>query len=929
MHESKPADLCYLLSSFMSHRPTTDDFRWARVEPILDRILEYEGDRTRDELLLELCGEDEGLRCEVESLLESADRDGDLLDQPLVGATPDLVASLEDEMRAAAGGDRSGRTIDRYRLLEVLGRGGMGVVYLAERADEHFEKKVALKLMPRGLESPEKERRFLTERQILARLEHPGIARLLDGGVTEEAYPYLVMEYVEGVPIDRYCDENHLSLRQRLELISEVCSAVHYAHQNLVVHRDLKPGNIFVTDEGKIKLLDFGVGKVLEESEDDQHTIFQPMTIGYASPEQILNQPVSTASDVYSLGVLSYRLLTGVAPMQLGDLSPGEIERVMREGALLPPSQALGEKAEIPRGQIEGDLDTIVMKALRFEPDRRYGSAREFSEDILRHLDGLPIKAHPSTLRYRARKFAGRHRLAVGVGLLASVLLVLGVTTIAWQGRVAANERDRAKLEAQRAEQVSNFLIGLFDAANPETRTAGKISVRDLLDRGESRIRQDLGADLEVRGSLLGVMSDAYTSLGDYARAEELAESAIADLRSTPSSESLALARALIALGRSRLNSGAYQEAIPSFEETLTILRETQDSPTKESALAHRYLGMAQERSISTDMGAGHHRTAIDIWRQLGLEGELAKEIHYLAGSLDAVGDTREGLRFKREALAGLTAYYGELHPYVASVTNDIAYSLHRLGDNSAAEPLYRKAIEINTEILGPEHTEVAQTLTNLGRLLMDDQRFDEAEPVVHRAVVILQKSVDETNFERIGGEVNLASLYVELGRNDEAIPIYRSALQRFDRLMGPDDIPTVRVESLLARALHRHGELGEAESLYRHAVTQQRIKSPVLALAESLVGLGAVLCDGNRVQEALPLLEEGLAINLEALTESDWRIAASRVELAGALIQLERFSEADQQLEAAQEAAAETRMVDPWIESRARRFSQQLLARS
>ena len=921
----------------MSHRQTTDESRWVQVESILDRILEYEGDRTRDELLLELCGEDQGLRNEVESLLESADQDGDLLDQPLAEATPDLVATLEDEMREAAGGDRAGRTIDRYRLIKVLGRGGMGVVYLAERADQQFDKRVAIKLMPRGLETGEGERRFLIERQILARLEHPGIARLLDGGVNDEGYPYLVMEYVEGFSIDRYCGDQDLSVRQRLELMIEVCDAVQYAHQNLVVHRDLKPNNILVTAEGQVKLLDFGVGKILEQTDSDLSTVFHPMTPDYASPEQIANQPVSTASDVYSLGILIYKLLTGTHPYRLGGLSPTQAQAVVSQGELRAPSSAIDEdcdqaESDAPRigrarlrRRLEGDLDNIVLKALRREPERRYLLVADLAADLQRHLSGLPVRARPITKRYRIGKFIGRHRLGVGVASAVTLLVCAALAGIVWQGRVAARERDRARVEARRAEQVAGILGGLFEAANPQSAAAGQLSARELLDQGGTKIRHELDAEPQIRGPLLEVMSNAYTALGDFDRAEELAQTGVDDLRGLSEVPSTALAKALTALGRARLEKGEYEAATPPLNEALEILERKTQLDSREAAMAHRYLGLAEERSISSDMGAAHHRIAIKIWSQLGLDAELAKETHYLAGSLDAVGRTEEGLQLKQQALKGLTASYGQEHPFVASVRNDIAYSLHRAGNTEAAEPLYRQAIAINERILGPDHIEVAESLTNLGRLLMDQRRFQEAEPVVKRAVEIMQTSVDENQFERIGGEVNLASLYVELGRLDEAIPIYRSALARFDRLMGPDDIPTVRVASLLARALHRQGQLSESEDLYRHAVRQQRISSPPKFLGESLIGLGAVLCDLKDYETALPLLEEGLAIYQQALPEGDWRIGQSRIELAGALIDPDRPDEADNQLEAGLTLLADAGVKDAWIEARAKRFGQQL----
>ncbi len=611
----------------MSRRQNSDDERWGQVESILDQVLGYEGDLPRKELLRELCGDQADLRNEVDSLLAAAERDDDLLGQPFAAATPDLVAGLEEEIKRSTGGDRSGRTIDRYRLLKVIGRGGMGVVYLAERADEQFEKQVALKLMPRGLETAEVERRFLIERQILARLEHPGIARLLDGGVNEEGYPYLVMEYVDGESIDRYCINQGLSVHERLRLILEVCTAVQYAHQNLVVHRDLKPNNILVTKAGEVKLLDFGVGKILEQADSELSTLYQPLTPDYASPEQIANQPVSTATDVYSLGILIYKLLTGTHPYRLAGLSPTHVEALIAETRIRPPSAAIEEDLDAVetgapqvsrnrlKRQLEGDLDNIVLKALRKEPERRYGSVAELAGDIRRHLNGLPILARRSTRRYRVGKFIGRHRVGVVVAFSIALLMALAVSGVVWQGQVAARERDRARIEAAKAERVADFLADLFNAADPFSDQAGQLTTRELLDRSEGRIRNELVSEPVVRSQLLLVMGRAYSGISNFDKALELAETAVADLEHAGPGFTDELVQGLVAVSRAQYDRGEYEAAEKTVRQALTMSSAGARIERRDQAMMLSQLGAIQYRTGDPALSAINYRRALAIYR--------------------------------------------------------------------------------------------------------------------------------------------------------------------------------------------------------------------------------------------------------------------------------------------------------------------------
>src|SRR5215510_1167456 len=443
--------------------------RWEQIESL------YYAARERDPglratFLVEACAGDESLRLEVESLLASDEQAGDFLNTPAMKIATEEIA--EERARSLVG-----RQLGHYRLLSQLGAGGMGEVYLAARADDQFRKQVAIKLVKRGMDTDNILRRFRHERQILAALDHPNIARLLDGGVSEDGLPYFVMEYIVGAPITEYCDSHQLSIEERLKLFRQVCAAVHYAHQNLVVHRDLKPGNILVTEEGAPRLLDFGIAKVFNpELASPTLDLTAPemrlMTPEYASPEQVRGEPITTASDIYSLGVVLYELLTGHHPYSTRNLPPSEIIRIVCEKEPEKPSDSIADcglriadsksrwplisrlktrmwfltrdpQSAIRNPQsLRGDVDNIVLMALRKEPERRYGSAEQFSEDIRRHLEGLPVIARKDTLGYRSAKFLQRHKAGVAAAALFLTLVIGFIVSLAVKSAQVTRERD-------------------------------------------------------------------------------------------------------------------------------------------------------------------------------------------------------------------------------------------------------------------------------------------------------------------------------------------------------------------------------------------------------------------------------------------------------------------------------------------------------
>jgi serine/threonine-protein kinase len=498
-----------------------DQERWRQACAVFDAALELPKD-AQARYVADACGGDGRLRLLVEELLESEGKADGFMAAPAVEHAAPLIAEMIEPATEEA--SVVPLTVGRYLLLGKLGEGGMASVHLARRSDGQFEQQVAVKLLKQGVYGEEGRRRFLQERQILARLQHPGIARLLDGGVTDDGTPFFVMERVEGLPVTAYCDENRLSVESRLRVFLEICEAAQYAYRNLVVHRDLKPSNILVDTTGRVKLLDFGIAKLLAEGAEEQaaatRTTLRVMTPEYAAPEQVRGDPVTTATDVYSLGVLLYELLAGERPYRLARRAPGELERAILDQDPSRPSDratAHGSRPEAGRlgRRLRGDLDRIALMALQKEPERRYPSAEALANDIHRHLAGLPVAARGDAFAYRARKFLRRHTVGVVAAALVLLSLLGGLFAATWQAR-------RAQREASKAAAVKDFLGSLFSASDPSEARGRERTARDLLDEGARRIETDLQDQPEVQSEVTRLIANVYHQLGEYAREEPL-----------------------------------------------------------------------------------------------------------------------------------------------------------------------------------------------------------------------------------------------------------------------------------------------------------------------------------------------------------------------------------------------------------------------
>ncbi|MEO6727197.1 MAG: serine/threonine-protein kinase [Blastocatellia bacterium] len=799
--------------------------RYQRIKQIFQAAVDRPPTE-RPAWLEEACVNDAELRREVESLLADADEveTKPLLDSLALPALPNM-SLLEP---------RLGQLIGPYKILRELGHGGMGTVYLAERADEQFKQRVAVKVVKRGMDSEEILARFRHERQILASLDHPNIARLLDGGTTADALPYFVMEHIEGQPIDVYCNTHKLTTDERLELFRTVCSAVHYAHQNLVVHRDLKPTNILVTEAGTVKLLDFGIAKILNpemfpETVLPTRTWERPMTPAYASPEQVRGHVITTASDVYALGVILYELLTGQRPYQFKGHAPHEIAKVVCETEPDRPSTAVirattlaeaagktdGGAAVRLRNQLKGDLDTIVLMALRKEPQRRYASAEQFSEDLRRHLDGLPVIAREDTFKYRTGKFVARNKLAVVVAAVFALLLAGFLMTTLVQSRRIARERDRAQLERDKAERVSAFLADLFKVSDPSESKGNQVTARELLDKGAERINTELKDQPEVQATLMDVIGEVYIRLGLYDQAEKLLDQSLRTRRQLFGSEHGDVASVLASLSNLYHERGEYGRAEPLDREALAIRRKVYGNLHLSVGKSLHDLAITLQITGKRDEAGMCWQESLAIKRELyGAQSEqVAGDLVSYASYLSDGGDNDGAEAALRDCIRILRQHRAPENLDLMTAVNNLAIVLGRKKNYADAIPLHRELLETKRRIYGAQHPDVALTLNNLGNTLRLAGDLTEAEPIAREALAMRRKLLGENHPNTTLAAYNLGKVLIAKGALPESETLMRQALNAIQKANHTEE-DVAFYQQGLGESLLAQRRFAESESL-------------------------------------------------------------------------------------------------------------------
>jgi eukaryotic-like serine/threonine-protein kinase len=872
--------------------------RWLRTEYLFYAALELDDGRTA--FLDEACGDDVQLRQEVESLLRSAGEKTAFFQEPV------LLAAQEIEGQGInAQAELSGKRIGVYQLQRLIGKGGMGDVYLAARADDLYQKQVAIKTMQLGFgQNREMLLRFRSERQILANLDHPNIARLLDGGITDEGLPYLVMEYVDGVRIDEYCKINQLDTKARLELFSTVCVAVEYAHKNLVVHRDLKPANILVTKDGIPKLLDFGIAKLIDPG-DGQPGLTRAteriLTPEYASPEQVRGDPVTTSTDVYALGVLLYELLTGKRPFRLDATRPLEMLQIICEQDPQLPSVVSAANPELgaPGAAqiVRGDLDNIVLMAMRKEPARRYVSVAALADDVKAYLTGYPVQARTLTWKYRSVKFVRRHKAAATAAAIVALALVGFSAGMGLLAKRATRERLAAQKEAQ-------FLEGIFEATTPDQTQGQQITARELLDQGSKRVDRELAGDPELQGTMLNAIGNAYSALGSYPQAEDLLERAYALRSKTLGNKNTDVATTLFNLAVAIRQQGHYKKAEPLYRESLAIRernlgehnsavaqslsqlgeclyledRDSDAEPVLRKAVAldrelnqdsfsRNYLALLLKRKGNYPEALSLLREQVDYYRQhMGTDNpEYALALHNLGGTLIDAGDLAGAEAAERQVIEVQRKILGNHHPDLAYPLNNLGNLLLMKGDSQGAEPLFRESMEIRRATVGEKSPLFGLALNNWGRLLQQKGDYEGAEKTFKQALATIIAASGPEDWLTARVTASLGVLQFDRGDYAGAERYARQTLDIAQKLGGEKNPQAVAALIDLANAKTFQGDLATAESLLRQAIAirskQVSPENPSLITAE--VRLGAVLTAEGKTAEAEPLLR--MSPNCEA----------------------------------------------------------------
>ncbi len=875
------------------------------------------------------------IRAEVESLLAADASATSVLDPP-VGLRTLVLDGMARTYSADADDLAVGARIGPWSVVAEAGRGGMGTVYRAVRADGHYEQTVALKVVRRGMDSADVVARFHRERALLAGLDHAGIARLVDGGRAPDGRPYLAMEFVDGETVTRYADARRLPVAERLHLFVQVCEAVAYAHRHLVVHRDIKPSNVLVTDQGGtpeggtpvVKLLDFGVARLLTPDGGVTATARRMLTPAYAAPEQAAGGAVTTAADVYSLGVLLYELLTGHRPADAAVRPSASVtDPTVRRSAAGETQTATPEALAAARGatparlarRLRGDLDAVVLKALRPEPDQRYASADALADDVHRALSGLPVRARRGTARYRAAAFVRRHRAGVASAALVAVVLVGAAAALAVQNR----RLDRQRV---RAERVGGVLAGLFEASAPENARGDTLNVRELLDQQSGPAVEALGGEPEAQADLLDRLASAYASLGKYDRAISLAERSLALRERALGPDAAEVGASLGTLASARFAQGDYDRAEPLFRRTLAVQRAAFGETATQTAEATDNLASLLE------VGRGDYEAArplrersTAIYRAAGpaFAADYATALNNLAGLDYARQDYTRAEQAYREAYQIRRRVLGPDHPLLIQSLNQLGVIARLRGDFAGAEGLHRQALALAVRIFPADHPERSASLNYLGMIQTARGRPTDAEGPLKAALALRLGGLGPDHPDVAASRINLGAAFRDAGRADESVASLRLGVAGLRAALG-DEHPRVPVavvtlstaerlaghmaaaDTALAWALRAvaartagmdaagarialateflaRGDAATAEALARQALTLRRQAGDRPGSAEAQNVVGAALARRGRTADALRMLESSAASLRAAVGPDEPRTVAAAQRLADA----------------------------------------------
>lgn len=794
---------------------------WQQVRDLLARALRLE-EPERSAYLDRACAHDPGLRAHVDRLTRADSRRHQLLDEP-VDQLARRLAQQDEQAEELDPATLLGQQVGPFRVGSLLGRGGMGFAFRAERADGQFQHEVALKLLARHVRDPEVMSAFLRERQILAGLRHPYIATLHDGGITSDGRPWFAMELVEGTPLTAYCQAKQLGQEARLDLFDGVCAAVRHAHQNLIVHRDLKPSNILVTADGTVKLLDFGIARILDPSKQTGPDRLSALTPEYAAPEQREGGAITTSTDVYALGVVLREALTG--------------ERaVARAGAAALPS----------------DLSAILDKATAYRPQDRYASVESFQDDVARFRAHLPVRARSASTVYRLGKFARRHRTGVGVATAAAALVTAGITTTLWQAR-------RAAAAAARAEEVTALLQSVFEVSDPERAQGADISARTLLDQGTARIQQELSGQPDLRADMLLVLGRIYRKLGSHEQALALVQQALDAWGGGERGDDPRVATALNEVAQIRVEMGAYPEAAAPLEAALSMRRRLFGEA--DTAVATSMDNLAELRRRTGDLNAADSLARFALRVRRGALPEAHRDIAWSLNNLGVIlrerGELDEAEALLRESLALRRRLYPEGHSEILVGLANLANLLRVRGHFGEAIDLQREALEGHLRVYGERHPITIGSWNNLASIQFQGGALQDAEAGFRTVIELWNSRGEASHPNAIASLSNLGVVLREQEKLVEARQVTRQAVDAWRSQLGPTHPNVAIALNNYALVLLETGELGEAERRLDEAWEIAAALPPAHAYRLSVAtSLGTLRATEGRCAEARPLLE-------------------------------------------------------------------------